>query len=118
MENVKAVAGYSMLMLLASADGKVSPGECQRINEFVKNNFDVAPAIENSFLGDISKEDHHEQFCREAEAFLEHSTPEERDHFLQYAITLAHADQDLNKKENTFLAELYRCWKVPVNTAE
>jgi uncharacterized tellurite resistance protein B-like protein len=115
MNNVKAVAGYSMLMLLASVDGRVAPAECQKINEFVKQNFDVAPNMEHSFLDDVTHENYHEQFCREAEAFLEHSTPEERDHFIQYAISLVHADRDVAKSENKFLDELYRCWKIPVN---
>jgi uncharacterized tellurite resistance protein B-like protein len=115
MDNVKAVAGYSMLMLLASVDGRVSPGECQKINEFVRSNFEVAPAMEHSFLDDLDREKYHEQFQREAETFLDHSTPEERDAFIQYAITLVHADQDVSKKENKFLDMLYQCWKVPVS---
>lgn len=112
MNTIKAVAGYSMLMILAAVDGKVDPAEKEEICQFVKKNFTADPVEEHTFLDDLNEDKFLQQFKREAEIFLQHSTPEERDRFMQYAGTVARADNSVGREENKYLSELKQYWKV------
>jgi hypothetical protein len=42
--------------------------------------------------------------------FYEDSIPEERDHFLDFAVKLVKADDKITREENEYLTTLFNAW--------
>ncbi|HRH66825.1 MAG TPA: TerB family tellurite resistance protein [Bacteroidia bacterium] len=109
----KAEAGYHMLQLLAVVDQKFSVNEDLIIRNYLVENYpfhvNLDGAIEH--LSILNQEDYILHFQKCMDDFYEDSTPEERAHFLNFAVQLAKADEVISKDENIYLKLLFDTWE-------
>lgn len=109
----KAIAGYRMLMILSAVDDKFSGKEDKIIKEYMIENFDSGFNFDSELEAIIRmpSEDYAIYFNDAMNAFYMDSTPEERNHFLDFAVKLVAADKDVTPRENLFLNELFNAWE-------
>lgn len=112
MNEIKAIAGYCMLKIIAEADNMITPEEEIGIRNYVKDNFDQEPILDESFLKHLHEDDHKEQFDREAVSFYENSSPDERKSFLEYAQSLITGNNDSTSLEHQYIQSLKQHWKL------
>ena len=106
-------AGYHMLQILSTADGKLDAGKDLVIRNYLTNEFpfDVNLDYEMDIISNLAPEDYPLHFNKAMEDFTLDSTPEERSKFLNYAMQLAAADREVTKEENAYLHELFMSWE-------
>lgn len=109
----KAIAGYRMLMILSAVDDKFNGKEDRIIKEYMIENFNSGFNFDDELDAIISmpSEDYAIYFNDAMNAFYMDSSPEERTHFLDFAVKLVAADKDITPRENLFLNELYSAWE-------
>ncbi|MFM7586680.1 MAG: TerB family tellurite resistance protein [Bacteroidota bacterium] len=111
----KSTAGYKMLMILAIADGTHLGSEKKQIINFLGDYFDpefleAAIHSEQIRLESLHKDDLMLEFRDAMNQFYRQSTPEERTRFLQQAVDLVTADEQVSPEENLFLNRLFELW--------
>ncbi len=110
----KAVAGYQMLMILSAIDGVFNAKEDKIIQQYLTENFSLKDNLdsEKDILSAFPKDEYAIHFNNAMNDFYLHSTVEERNHFLDFAVKLAIADKKITPKENLFLNELFNAWEA------
>ena len=110
----RAEAGYHMLVILSSVDGKLNGKEDEIIRGYVAENYKepVDFEMELKILQNIPAEDYPVHFNNAMNQFYMHSDKDERNHFLDLATKLVIADKTISPKENLFLNELYYAWEI------
>lgn len=108
----KVQAGYHLLMILSNVDGKYVRSERNVIGNYVKECFPNPIHIENELetLNGLSSDDYFFHFINAMNDFYEDSTPEERIHFLDFAVKIVKADNKITVEENQYLKELFFAW--------
>lgn len=108
----KPVAGYHLLLILTHSDGTFAKEEGDIIIRYLTENFPFRTNLDNEveFLATLPQEKYEEHFRKAMDDFYEDSTPEERDHFLDFAVKLVKADQVITREENIFLNMLFNSW--------
>ncbi|MEO5572176.1 MAG: hypothetical protein ABIT08_03635 [Bacteroidia bacterium] len=109
----KALAGYRMLMLLSNADGKVTTGEGSLIRDYLKKTLppDVDLEEEEDFLGQLDPSDYFIYFSKAMDEYYKDSTAHERAGFIDFAVKIVKADDEITKEENILLEELLNGWE-------
>ena len=109
----KTVAGYHMLMILAAVDGRTSERELKVIRKYMSENFsdDIDFDTETEKVRNINPVDYPVHFNDCMNSFYLESAPEDRNHFLDFAVKLVIADKNVSPKENLFLNELFSAWE-------
>jgi len=109
----KAIAGYHMLMILSAVDEHFSGREDKVIKDYLIENFPFKVDLdeEMSQISNLHPSDYPIHFNHAMNAFYMDSTPEERSHFLDFAVKLVAADKNITAQENIFLNELYSAWE-------
>ena len=102
-----------MLMILAAVDGKTSERELKVIRKYMSENFsdDIDFDVETEKVRNINPIDYPVHFNDAMNSFYLESTPEDRNHFLDFAVKLAIADKNVSPKENLYLNELFTAWE-------
>lgn len=112
MKLSKPIAGYHLLLLLLTADGKVKPAEALVIKDWLASQFpfnvDLDAELEK-FLA-LKTEEHMSFFNRMMDEFYLDSTVEERNEFLRFALELVKADKNISPDENVYLNLLFLNW--------
>ena len=110
----KDVAGYLILNILAEIDGDFNADEGQVIADYIQESFPLGGNLEHSLeeLSTTANEDYPILFQKCAEDFYADSTEEERVHFLQFALKLISADQNIDTEENWLVNKLYQYWDL------
>jgi uncharacterized tellurite resistance protein B-like protein len=108
----RAIAGYNMLMLLTVVDGKIHTKEDLVIREWLTNSFNVKPNLDDEMekLSALTIDEYALHFQQQMDNFYSHSTPQERNDFLQFALFLIKADGKITKEENLFFDMLFDAW--------
>lgn len=108
----KAEAGYQMLQILSAVDGEFKAEEDIIIRKFLVDHAltDYQMEEETEVISTLSPEDYILYFHKAMDDFYEDSTADERIKFLDYAVQLVKADNNISKDENIFLNELFDAW--------
>lgn len=109
----KAVAGYHLLMILSAVDEKFNGKEDRIIKTYLVENFPLDADLDDEMevLASLAPVDYPVHFNNAMNAFYMDSTPDERAHFLDFAVKLVIADKNITPKENLFLNELFNAWE-------
>lgn len=109
----KAIAGYHMLMILSSVDRKYSVEEENIIREYLVNEFPIQIPLDNEMdiISNLKNVDKLPHFEKCMDDFYDDATEEDRNNFLEFAIALVKADDDISKEENQFLNRLFEVWE-------
>ena len=110
----KDVAGYQILSILAEIDGDFSAVEGHVISDYVAANFPLGGNLENAVeeLSTTKREDYPLLFQKCAEDFYADSTEKERLEFIEFALQLINADNNVDSNENWMLNKLYQYWDI------
>ena len=108
----KPIAGFHLLMLVAHADGKFVKEEGDVIVEYLSETFPFRVEIDEEvqFLSLLPREKYMEHFRKAMNDFYEDTNEKERNEFLDFAVKLAKADDEIPESENIFLKELFNSW--------
>jgi hypothetical protein len=108
----KPIAGFHLLMILTNADGVFAKEEGDVIVEYLSETFPFRVEIDEEvdFLSTLERSKYMEHFRKAMNDFYEDTTQKERDHFLEFAVKLAKADDVIAEEENEFLKELFDTW--------
>jgi uncharacterized tellurite resistance protein B-like protein len=108
----RAIAGYQLLMLLTVVDNKLNVKEDIVIREWLSTEFTFTPNLDDEIeiLSNLKKEDFVVHFQQQMDKFYLHSTQQERNHLLQFALFLIKADGEITKEENIFFDMLFDAW--------
>lgn len=108
----KPVAGYHLLLILTHADGEFAKEEGDIIVNYLTENFPFRTNLDNEveFLSTLPRDQYEEHFRKAMNDFYDDSIPEERDHFLDFAVKLVKADDIITREENIFLNMLFNAW--------
>ncbi|MBK7653122.1 MAG: TerB family tellurite resistance protein [Flammeovirgaceae bacterium] len=109
----KAVAGYHLLMILSAVDENFNGKEDRIIKNYLIENFPLDANLDDEMeiLSNLDPSDYPVHFNNAMNAFYMDSTPEQRAHFLDFAVKLVIADKNITPKENLYLNELYNAWE-------
>ena len=108
----KPIAGFHLLNLIAHADGKFAKEEGDVIVKYLSEFFPFQVSLDEEieFLSTLSRDKYMDHFRKVKDDFYEDTTQKERDHFLDFAVQLAKADNEIPEEENIFLEELFNSW--------
>ncbi len=109
----KAIAGYHLLMILSAVDEKFNGKEDRIIKNYLIENFPLDAELDDEMdvLASLDPIDYPVHFNNAMNAFYMDSSPDERAHFLDFAVKLVVADKNISPKENLFLNELFNAWE-------
>jgi tellurite resistance protein len=110
----KVIAGYHMLMLISNVDGDFSPEEGGEIVDYLTESFPFEVSLDNELdiLCKLPREDYFTHFVDAMNDFYEDSIEKERNDFLNKAVRMVIADDEITPEENKFLMELYNAWDI------
>lgn len=108
----KFVAGYHMLMLLSEADGDFAGSEGKIIIQYLQEHFPFPVNLDREIelLSTMPRDNYFLHFCKAMDDFYQDSTEKERHEFLDFAVKLVKADDNISKEENIFIDELFKAW--------
>lgn len=108
----KAIAGYNMLMLLTVVDNKLHTKEDIVIREWLTTAFSSKLNLDAEMekLSSLPADEYAIHFQHQMDIFYKHSTIQERNDFLQFALFLIKADGVITKEENLFFDMLFEGW--------
>ncbi len=106
-------AGYHMLQILAAADGKFSVEEDLVIRNFLVKTFPFGVNLdgEMDFLSSLSPDDYYTHFLKCMDDFYADSTEKDRAHFIDFAVKLTKADNNITAVENSYIDALFSAWE-------
>ena len=109
----KAIAGYHMLMILSAVDEQFNGREDKVIRDYLIENFPPKTNLDHEMeiLSQLDASDYPIHFNNAMNDFYLDSTPNERSHFIDFAVKLIVADKNVTPRENLFLNELYNAWE-------
>lgn len=107
-----AIAGYNMLMLLTAVDNKLHTKEDLVVREWLASSFTARPNLDKEMekLSGLPVDEYANHFQQQMDIFYNHSSTQERNAFLQFAMFLIKADGSITKEENTFFDMLFEGW--------
>ena len=110
----KDIAGYLILSILASADGDFDPREGTVIVDYINQNFPLGGNfIEAIDIISTTKEEDYPLLLQQcAEDFYADSTEKERLDFMDFALKLVRADDDVSSDESWMISKLYQFWDI------
>jgi uncharacterized tellurite resistance protein B-like protein len=108
----RAISGYNMLMLLTVVDNKLHTKEDIVIREWLANSFTARPNLDEEMdkLSSLPVDEYTTHFQQQMDIFYNHSTTQDRNDFLQFAMFLIKADGNITKEENHFFDLLFDAW--------
>jgi hypothetical protein len=108
----KPLAGFHLLSLIAQADGKFAKEEGDVIIKYLSETFPFQISLDEEveFLSTLSRDKYMEHFRKVKDDFYEDTNQKERNHFLDFAVKLAKADNEIPEEENVYLVELFNSW--------
>ncbi len=108
----KVIAGYHMLMIISNVDGDFSPEEGGEIVDYMTESFPFDVNLDNEldYLCHLPKENYYTHFIDCMNDFYQDSTEKERKDFLDKAVKMVIADDQVTQEENKYLLELYNAW--------
>ena len=109
----KTVAGYHMLMILSAVDGQTNDAELEVIKMYMAEHFDddIDFDQETEVVRNINQSDYPIHFNDAMNSFYMESSAADRNHFLDFAVKLVVADNNISPRENLFLNELFNAWE-------
>jgi uncharacterized tellurite resistance protein B-like protein len=110
----KDIAGYLILSILAAVDGEFDAREGKIIVDYIQNSFPIGGNFENALelLSTTPDEDYPLLFQKCAEDFYADSTEKERVNFLDFALKLVKADNNVDADESLMIGKLYQFWDI------
>jgi uncharacterized tellurite resistance protein B-like protein len=110
----KDVAGYLLLNILAEIDEDFNAEEGYVISQYMEKMFPIGGNLEGAIeeLSTTPRENYPLLFQRAAEDFYSDSTEQERLDFIQFAMELIQADQEVDVNENWLINKLYTYWDL------
>lgn len=108
----KAIAGYHLLMILSAVDHQFNRKEDLVIKNYLIESFPTRTDLDQEMevLSAMDPSDYPIHFNKMMDEFYKDSTPEDRTHFLDFAVKLVAADKVVSPAENSFLNELFNGW--------
>ena len=108
----KSEAGYHMLQLLSVVDGNFSIAEDLVIRKYLVENYPFHVSLDGAMeeLSLLSPNDYIIHFQKCMDDFYQDSIPEERTRFMDFAVKLVSADENITSEENRFLQFLFDAW--------
>ena len=105
-----------MLMLLSHVDGEVSTEEGTLIADYLSKTFPYRVNLDDEidFLSQLDPTDYFIQFTKAMDEFYQDSTSHERAGFIDFAVKMAKADNQIGRQENILLEELLNGWEPDV----
>jgi len=109
----QAEAGYHMLQMLSAVDGTFSAQEDLVISQYLVDNFPFRVNLDAAiaYLSALDPVDYILHFQKCMDDFYEDSTPSDRAKFLNFAVLLVKADNEISVDENIFLTTLFDTWE-------
>jgi len=110
----KAEAGYHMLQLLSMVDDSFSVNEDLIIKNYLVENYPFHVSLDGAMekISVLKKEDYVLHFQKCMDDFYQDSTSEERIHFMDFAVKIVSADDNVSPQENVFLKILFDTWDI------
>lgn len=108
----KAIAGYHLLMILSAVDYRISGDEDVVIRQYLEDEFPFHVNLDRQMevISHLKPTEWETHFLKSMDDFYDDATEEERKRLIQFAITLAKADNVITKEENHFLDLLFENW--------
>lgn len=108
-----AAAGYHMLQLLAVIDGSFSADEDKIIRKYLTKTFPFPVSLdaEMDIISGLRPEEYFNHFNKAMDDFYLDSTKDDRDKFLDFAVKLVKADNNISREENLFIDTLFSKWE-------
>lgn len=108
----KTIAGYHLLMILSAVDFRFHPEEDKIIRDFLVDEFPFQVNLDRQMeiISGLHPDEWESHFLKYMDDFYDDSTPEERNQFLQFAVSLSKADNVITVEENHFLQLLFDHW--------
>lgn len=110
----KDIAGYQILLLLANADSDFDSSEGKVIANFIAKKFPLGGNLETAMeeIATLSEEQYSLELQKLSEDFYADSTEQERYEFLQFAMDLVKADEEVVDEEDWMIGKLYQYWDI------
>jgi uncharacterized tellurite resistance protein B-like protein len=110
----KTLAGYHLLMIIASIDGNVSKEEEKIIKKYIRLNYSFLSNLEEEtkMLESLPQELYYNHFCKVAVDFFGQSNPKERMDLIHFIMKIIIVDKKVTVQENKYLNELYNLWDL------
>ena len=110
----KDVAGYMILCILAVIDGDFDPREGEVVVDYMEENFPLGGNLDSAYeeLSTTAEEDMPLLLQKCAEDFYADSNEKERIKFLDFALKLITADNNVDANENWVINKLYQFWDI------
>jgi uncharacterized tellurite resistance protein B-like protein len=110
----KTLAGYHILMIIASVDGNVSKDEEKIIRKYIRLNYSFLSNLdeETLMLQNLPQELYYNHFCKVAVDFYSQSNAKERMDLINFIMKIILADNLVSAQENKYLNELYNLWDL------
>jgi uncharacterized tellurite resistance protein B-like protein len=110
----KTLAGYHLLLIMASVDGSLSKEEEKVIRKYVKMNYSFLSNLdeETLMLNNLPQELYYNHFCKASIDFYGQTNLKERIDFLDFVMKIILADKKVTNEENKYLNELYNLWDL------
>ena len=110
----KSIAGFHLLMILASVDGEVASAEGLLIQKYLAEEFPFRINLDNELeiLSTLQEEEWKDHFEFHARCFYDDSIEKERVSFAKFSKTLIKADEEVTEREHTYYMLLKNIWKL------
>lgn len=110
----KSIAGYHLLMILSTVDGKFLPEEGLKIQEYLAEEFPFKMNLDNELetIALLQPEEWKDHFEFHARCFLDDSTEKERKSFKSFAKSLIKVDDEVTDREHQFYKLLKNIWNL------
>jgi len=108
----KTIAGYHLLMILSAVDFRFHVEEDKIIRTYLSREFPFRVDLDREMekISGLRPEEWESHFLKYMDDFYDDATPAERNHFLQFAMSLVKADNVITKEENHYLHLLFSHW--------
>ncbi|REJ81810.1 MAG: TerB family tellurite resistance protein [Bacteroidetes bacterium] len=109
----KAEAGFHLLQILSAIDGDFHHMEDLVITNYLSENYPFHVNLDAAvdYLSTLPKDDYVLHFQKCMNDFYQDSEESERMKFLDFAVKLVKADNDITNEENIFLNLLFQAWE-------
>lgn len=99
-------------MILSAVDFRFNPREDNIIREFIVSEFPFRVNLDKQMekISGLHPDEWESHFLKYMDDFYDDSTLEERNNFLQFAISLTKADKVITPEENHYLQLLFDYW--------
>lgn len=110
----KSIAGYHLLMILSSIDGKFRAPEGLMIRDFLEQEFPFRVDLDDELdiIANLKPEEWEKHFEFHAQCFYDDTVEQERKDFLTFVKKLIKIDHIVTAEEHQYYSKLKKLWNL------